>query len=517
MNRAKLSIRWKVGLLVVGVACGLSALDVWLIPGRMAQAQEEELYERALVLGRVVGSSLGVAMDLEQPAETLQETLATVLNDKLVRWAALYDITGKKLTAVGDSGAPERRDGLEQLVLADTIFGISSVTSNNHPTAIGSLAVALRSERVGERRAASRKAMALQALGIVAIGLLLAMLATNRIAKSMRSIAHAALQIGRGDISGELNLDLSDDELGEMARAFMVMNTQLRQLQESAVRVAAGDLTGSITGDGELFSAFRNMVQRLGDLATRISTSSSSVATAAAGMFSSVRQHEASAAQQNSALEEIKRTVEALSGSAEQVAEDASMVREMAQRSLVSTQHTAEQTRLVSNHSDRIGEILSLIQNIADKSDLLALNAALEGTKAGEVGRGFSIVAAEMRRLSEHVVDSVRDIRKLVADMHQASHASVLATEDGIKLARETASAATKISEAVARQREGTTQVRTALVEIVGVVNDTLNGSSDTTKGAESLLQLSHELKLTAKNFRVGVNGSSELTHESPG
>ena len=397
-------------------------------------------------------------------------------------------------------------------------MGVSEISAGNRPAALGSLAVALRSDRVGERQSASRRAMVMQALGIVAIGLILAMIASNRIAKSMQRVAQAARQIARGDISLDLNLELSNDELGDMARAFLTMNAQLRQLQESAVRVAAGDLTGTIGGDGELFIAFRNMVSRLSDLASRISTSSSSVATAAAGMFSSARQHETSATQQNSALEEIKRTVEALSSSAEQVAEDAAMVREMAQRSLSSTQHTAEQTRLVSNHSDRIGEILSLIQNIADKSDLLALNAALEGTKAGEVGRGFSIVAAEMRRLSEHVVDSVRDIRKLVADMHQASHASVLATEDGIKLARETAAAAGKISDAAARQREGTTQVRTALVEIVGVVNDSLNGSSDTTRGAESLLQLSHELKQTAKNFRVeSLNGSSELAHESPG
>jgi methyl-accepting chemotaxis protein len=259
------------------------------------------------------------------------------------------------------------------------------------------------------------------------------------------------------------------------------------------------------------------MIENLRNLAGRIGKSSNSVATAAAGMFSSVREQEAAATQQNAALEEIRRTVEALSVSAEHVAEDAAMVRELAQRSLLSTQHTAEQTQLVSSHSSRIGEILSLIQNISDKSDLLALNAALEGTKAGEVGRGFSLVAAEMRRLSEHVMDSVRDIRKLVADMHQASHASVAATEEGTKLARETAAAAAKISDAVARQREGTTQVKTAVIEIVGAVNDSLSGSGDNTKNGESLLQLSHELKLAAKKFRIGQQESSELADELAG
>ena len=119
--------------------------------------------------------------------------------------------------------------------------------------------------------------------------------------------------------------------------------------------------------------------------------------------------------------------------------------------------------------------------------------------------------------LSEHVMDSVRDIRKLVADMHQASHASVAATEEGTKLARETAAAAAKISDAVARQREGTSQVKTAIVEIVGAVNDSLTGSNDSTRNGESLLQLSHELKLAAKKFRVSGHDSTELGDELPG
>lgn len=502
---------------MASVALVLSALDAWLIPSRVAGAEAEELLERARVLAGVLAGPLGVAMDLEQPVETLTETLRPGLREGLVRWVAVYDKAGKRLAAVGDGLAPGSLATLKRQPQPDTIVAFSDVRAGNRQTSLGKVAVALHSERIAERRTASQRAMALQACVIVALGLLFALLVTSRMARSMRRITDAARQIAHGDVSGTLDVQGSNDELGEMAKAFQVMNHRLRQLQESAVRVASGDLTGRIEGDGELFVAFRDMVENLRQLASRISNSSSSIASAAAGMFSSVRQHEASATQQNSALEEIRRTIEALSGSAEQVAKDAATVREMAHQSLASTQHTAEQTRLVSAHSGRIGEILSLIQDIADKSDLLALNAALEGTKAGEVGRGFSLVAAEMRRLSEHVMDSVRDIRKLVADMHQASHASVLATEDGIKLARETAAAAATISDLAARQREGTTQVKTAVVDIVGAVNDALSGSSDTTRNAEGLLELSHDLKVAAQRFRVAIaqNGAG-LANESP-
>jgi methyl-accepting chemotaxis protein len=502
MSRLR-SIRAKIAALVASVAVALSALNLWWIPDRAAQASEAELRERAEILATMLRDPIGVAMDLEQPAETFSESLQTALADPLVSWVSVYDAKGAPLAAAGAGKAPDNVRLVETWDDDKLVVSAVQVRSRNGARLLGTVALGLRSDRIAERRSASLRVMAVQAAGIVFLGLGLAWFVAGRMTRSMARIKEAADRIARGDVTEGLALQPSDDELGDMARAFEQMNARLRPLQESATRVAAGAFTCEITGDGELFVAFRSMVTSLRDLASRIGHTSGEVASAAAGMFSSVRGQETTANQQNAALEEIRRTVEALTASADQIAKDATTVRETAQRGLVSVQHTAEQTRLVSSHSGRIGEILSLIQSIADKSDLLALNAALEGTKAGEVGRGFSLVAAEMRRLSEHVMDSVRDIRKLVADMHAASHASVLATEDGIKLARDTAAAAAKISDAVDRQREGTAQVKTAIVDIVGAVNDTLTSSADATRSAESLLQLSHELKTVAKSFRV--------------
>jgi methyl-accepting chemotaxis protein len=254
---------------------------------------------------------------------------------------------------------------------------------------------------------------------------------------------------------------------------------------------------------GELGNRANAMAVRLGELLRRIASTSDVLAGAAASMFSSVREQEASASQQNVALKEVRHTIVKLADAAEQVARDAGQVKELAARSLVSSQRIADHTNLVSTYSERIGQILQLIQDIADKSDLLALNAALEGTKAGEVGRGFSLVAAEMRRLSEHVMDSVRDIRKLVADTREAAHASVLATEEGIKLAREAASSAAQISDAAQRQQVGTDEVRVAAEDIARVLNEGLSGSADSTRSAENLLQLSQETKSAAQTFRL--------------
>lgn len=283
---------------------------------------------------------------------------------------------------------------------------------------------------------------------------------------------------------------------------------QLDTLMHGFERMAHGDFSAQIpvvSRDelGELGTRANAMVQRLGELLRRIASTSDVVAAAAASMFSNVREQEASASQQNVALQEVRQTIGKLAEAAEQVARDAGQVKDLAASSLVSSQRIADHTNLVSTYSERIGQILQLIQDIADKSDLLALNAALEGTKAGEVGRGFSLVAAEMRRLSEHVMDSVRDIRKLVADTREAAHASVLATEEGIKLAREAANSAAKISDAAQRQQVGTVEVRVAAENIARVLNEGLAGSVDSTRSAENLLQLSQETKSAAQTFRL--------------
>src|SRR5688572_2092053 len=79
-----------------------------------------------------------------------------------------------------------------------------------------------------------------------------------------------------------------------------------------------------------------------------------------------------------------------------------------------------------------VSKIAQVINQVAERSDLLALNAALEGTKAGEVGRGFSLVAAEMRKLAEHVSQSARDIARIVEKVHESGHEAVSKARVGV-------------------------------------------------------------------------------------
>ncbi len=502
-QKLRLSVRGKIMALVGVVVLTITALDAWLVPARAADAEREALGERSRAAAAMLADSVRPALEFEQ-RDAAQDGLRSALADPLVRWAAIYRPDGTRLVQVGGN-SPSRLESVHEMDPRwGTVPGIATIGSGQ--VDLGTVAVGLRGDDIAERRESTRQTISTQGLAVALLGLLLAFIIAGRITRSVLEIQRAAERIARGDVDRTLELSAPNDELGDMASSFMAMNKRLRALQQAARRVANGDLTGSIEGEGELYAAFRQMVDSLRELTSSLSTSSESVSGAAAAMFSAVREQQTLATQQNSSLEEIRRTLESLTDAAEAVAKDADSVREMSGRTLESSQRMADQTRLVSAHSDRIGEILSLIQDIADRSDLLALNAALEGTKAGEVGRGFSLVAAEMRRLSEHVMDSVRDIRKLVSDMRSASHSSVLATEESTKLAKDAAAAAAKISSAVGEQKEGTRQAKVAADEVVRAVNESLSGAEDTTRSAESLLELSHELKERLKAFRVGMS-----------
>jgi methyl-accepting chemotaxis protein len=168
--------------------------------------------------------------------------------------------------------------------------------------------------------------------------------------------------------------------------------------------------------------------------------------------------------------------------------------------------------------------VVEVIDEIADRSDLLALNAALEGSRAGEAGKGFSIVAAEMRRLAENVMESTKEIKNLITEIREATaaagsaaDASKEATESGEKLGavaaqavegilagvQETSDAARVINLATQQQRTATEQVVASMAEIEDVTRQTTQASKQATGAAAELTQLAGRLAELIKRFKA--------------
>jgi methyl-accepting chemotaxis protein len=172
----------------------------------------------------------------------------------------------------------------------------------------------------------------------------------------------------------------------------------------------------------------------------------------------------------------------------------------------------------------QVGRIIEFIDGIADKSDLLALNAELEGHKAGDVGVGFGLVAAEMRRLAESVMNSTKEIDSLIGDIRDATNAAVMATEAGVKAtdvgvklamavteglgnivgyANTSSEAMQAISLATSQQQQGTDQLVAAMAEVLRSTSSGLE-SAHAMRGVEkTLVTVARDLQASVKKLKV--------------
>lgn len=278
---------------------------------------------------------------------------------------------------------------------------------------------------------------------------------------------------------------------------------EIDRVMTQARRIADRDLKEDLQGDGEVVAVVRTMASSLRELVGRIRESSSRVAAATAELSAMARQQEHGAVEQSTAVEQIRRTLESLAGGSKTVADSAQGVATNAARTAEHNEQIGRRITELTEHTRRISELLEVIKDVANKAELLALNAALEGAKAGEVGQGFSLVAAQMQRLAEHVMDSVKDVKSLTADVRHATQATISSVESASRLAVETSDSAQRISIITQQQRSSTEQVAGAMEDIAAVAKQVVTGSSQTLEALSDLTSLSEQLNDLVGSFRA--------------
>ncbi|NOK34101.1 methyl-accepting chemotaxis protein [Corallococcus exercitus] len=329
-----------------------------------------------------------------------------------------------------------------------------------------------------------------------------------------------------------------------------LLGRPMRELSGEARRIAAGDLASPrlVPAEDEVWAvsaAFTTMRTHLADVLAELQRAGSQISATTEEILSTSGRYEAGAAEQASSLDETSATTEELARSAKQIAENASSVAEIAQRTLAAAQggqRSAESflgamSRMrqdnqaigaavarLNKRVQQIGKIVEFINGVADKSDLLALNAELEGTKAGEVGRGFSLVAAEMRRLAENVLESTKEIEGLIEEVREASSATVTVTGGGVRavetgtalaeqvseslrqivsLAGQTSDAVRIISRSTQQQQAGTDQLADTMADILRITQQSLNATKQVGAANGDLLGLAQDLRGVVERFQI--------------
>ena len=311
----------------------------------------------------------------------------------------------------------------------------------------------------------------------------------------------------------------------------------LAQAGEVARNIADGDLTESLQLVGrdeatDLMSALQDMQQQLASVVAGVRHSADGVATASAEIAQGNNDLSSRTEEQASALEQTAASMEELSSTVQQNADNATQAKSLAlNASSVAAQGGAVVARVVdtmkgiNESSDKIADIIGVIDSIAFQTNILALNAAVEAARAGEQGRGFAVVATEVRSLAGRSAEAAREIKGLIsASVERVRHGTDLVGEAGSTMTQivqaiqrvsdlvgEISAASNEQSAGVSQVGEAITQMDQATQQNAALVEESAAAADSLRSQAEQLVQAMAVFKLrsSAQRGQAGLLGVS--------
>jgi methyl-accepting chemotaxis protein len=422
----------------------------------------------------------------------------------------------------------------------------------------GWLVLASRSwQEVQSTGAVFVRIMLLLGIGSLLAVVLILFLAARYVSTRVSGLTQTASGLAEGNLNQVLGTT-GEDEIGRLTGSFSQMVQYQRQMAEVADAIAVGDLSRTLepkSAQDQLGIAFARMTTNLRELLAAVAQGSTAMATSSSQILSTSAKQASGVHQQSAAVAQTSATIEQVKTSSDQAVELAMTVSEgsvnAAQVALAGVEaaneanagmaeirtrvrQIAENIMALSEQMQQIGDIISSVNDIADQSNLLAINAAIEASRAGEQGKGFGVVAQEIRMLSEQSKEATARVKSILGDIQYATNSAVMTTEQGIQVAdagveniarvlsviedlqsavRYASQNAQLISASVRQHSAGMEQIKEAMKSIEATTQENLHIATDTRDSAQSLAELASHLRGIVEQYQVEQN-QTEVKHE---
>ncbi|MBI5606299.1 MAG: methyl-accepting chemotaxis protein [Deltaproteobacteria bacterium] len=319
---------------------------------------------------------------------------------------------------------------------------------------------------------------------------------SRNISRPLREISGAAEKISGGDLTVPITTYDRTDEAGILTRAFAVMVENLREMNRQSAE----------------------MTNVLASAASQILTSTAEMASVSTETSTAVSETTAT-------VEEVKQTARLASEKSRTVSDSAQQAAQVAQQGQEAVEETIHGITLIKQHMESvgesivklseqnqaIGEIITTVNDLAQQSNLLAVNAAIEAAKAGEQGKGFAVVAQEVKSLAEQSKQATIQVRSILNEIQKATAAAVMTTEQVGKAVDGSVKQATESGEAITRLTESVTEAANALLQIVASSQQQLVGMDQIALAMENIKQAAQQNMAGTRQAEQSAHSLNEL------
>ncbi len=367
------------------------------------------------------------------------------------------------------------------------------------------LLVKRRAEADDTARSASVILLVALALGVI-VALVSSLLIARSILRPLSRILTGVTEVSNGNLSHRIG-KLGSDELGHLGASFDEMATRRAQAETAAA---------------ERMEQRTKVLSQVAEIATRLASSAEELTATTVGQAAGAQEQSAAVAQTTSIVEEVVQTSAQAAERAQAIAQgarEAAVSGQAGQESLGAATTTMEAARKqatrvaesilsLAEHAQSIEEIITTVDDIAEQSNMLALNAAIEASRAGEYGRGFGVVALEMKALADASKTATQQVSRILGTIQKQSNQAVMMAETSTRGLDEAARAADAVqismralAEAIANAATASAQIAASARQQSGGLQQVNQAMRDVAKVATQNLATTREVGQAAKDL----------------